>query len=177
MRVASPPAVTFGRSLLPVWLATAAWDFACATALSVFAYGGTAAGLWRGVAATALGPTALQGGAPAVAAGIALHLAVAFTWSFVFLAAARARPAIRRWIRSPAGALAVAAVYGPVIWLVMSLAVIPLATGRPPGFGFRWWVQIFAHVPFVTIPLVFTARHVLRNEASPTLARPTASAA
>ena len=83
MRVASPPAVTFGRSLLPVWLVTAAWDFACATALSVFAYGGTAAGLWRGVAATALGPTALQGGAPAVAAGIALHLAVAFTWSFM----------------------------------------------------------------------------------------------
>ena len=54
-----------------------------------------------------------------------------------------------------------AAVYGPLIWLVMSLAVIPLATGRPPAFGFRWWVQVLAHVPFVSLPLVFTARRAL----------------
>jgi hypothetical protein len=52
----------------------------------------------------------------------------------------------------------VAAAYGPIIWLVMSLGVIPLATGKPPVIGFRWWVQIFAHLPFVTLPLVFTAR-------------------
>jgi len=63
-------------------------------------------------------------------------------------------------IARPAGAL-LAAVYGPIIWLVMSLAVILLATGRPPALGFRWWVQIFAHVPFVTLPLVFTARRAL----------------
>jgi hypothetical protein len=43
----------------------------------------------------------------------------------------------------------------------MSLAVIPLATGRPPAFGFRWWVQVLAHVPFVALPLVFTARYAL----------------
>ena len=50
-----------------------------------------------------------------------------------------------------------AVAYGPIIWLVMSLAVIPLATGRPAAITFRWWVQVFAHVPFVTLPLVFTA--------------------
>jgi hypothetical protein len=73
-------------------------------------------------------------------------------------------PALRRTIAKPSGALAVAIAYGPVIWLVMSLAVIPLATGRPPKIGFRWWVQIFAHIPFVTIPLVFTARRVLATD-------------
>jgi hypothetical protein len=43
----------------------------------------------------------------------------------------------------------------------MSIAVIPLATGRPAVFGFRWWVQVVAHVPFVSLPLVFTARRAL----------------
>ena len=150
--------------LLPVWLVTAAWDFLCATALGVFAYHRPAAALWRGVAATALGPRALDGGAPAVAAGIALHLAVALTWSALFVATTGRWPALRDTIRSRAGALVVAALYGPFIWLVMSLVVIPLATGRPATLGVRWWVQIVAHVPFVTIPLVFTTRHVLRAE-------------
>lgn len=152
---------SFVRTVFPVWLVTAGWDFLCASALSVFAYHTTFARLWQGVASTVLGPSALDGGTAAVAAGIGLHLAVAFTWSAIFVEAARMSPAIRRIIATPSGALTVAAAYGPIIWLVMSLAVIPLATGRPPRIGFRWWVQIFAHVPFVTIPLVFTARRAL----------------
>jgi len=151
----------FARAVVPVWLVTAAWDFVCATALSVFAYHTTAAGLWRGVASTVLGPTALNDGGRAVAVGIALHLAVAFTWSAIFVAAVLAWPALRRMIATPGGALGAAVIYGPLIWLVMSLIVIPLATGRPPRFGVRWWVQICAHVPFVTIPLVFTTRRVI----------------
>lgn len=157
---------SFVGALLRVWLFTAAWDAVCATALSVFAYGTTAANLWQGVAATVLGRTALEGGAATVAAGLGLHLAVAFTWSALFVAAAWAWPALRRAIRTRGGAFAVAALYGPVIWLVMSLAVIPLATGRPPRFGFRWWVQLGAHVPFVTLPLVFMARRVLGGQTS-----------
>jgi hypothetical protein len=154
-----------------VWLVTAAWDFLCATALSVFAYHSTFAQLWQGVASTVLRPAAIGGGAKTVAVGVALHLAVAFTWSALFVAIARVSPTILRMIATPSGALAVAVAYGPIIWLVMSLVVIPIATGRPPRFGFRWWVQIFAHVPFVTIPLVFTARRVLLGNAPrPTIA-------
>lgn len=156
---------SFARLLVPVWLVTAAWDFVCASALSVLAYHTPAARVWQGVAATVLGPRALEGGATAVAVGIALHLAVALTWSVLFLLALRAWPGLRGALASPAGALAVAAVYGPFIWLAMSLVVIPLATGRPPRFGVRWWVQVGAHVPFVTIPLVFTARRMLRASA------------
>ncbi|HET9003954.1 MAG TPA: hypothetical protein VFN39_08125 [Gemmatimonadaceae bacterium] len=156
---AAPP--SFSRLVLPVWLVTAAWDFLCASALSLFAYHTPVARLWRGVASTVLGPRALDGGISAIASGIALHLAVAFTWSALFVLALRSWPALQRAIASRRGALAVAAVYGPLIWLVMSLVVIPLATGNPPRFGFRWWVQVFAHIPFVTIPLVFTARSAL----------------
>ena len=165
-QIDSVTGASFLRQLVPIWLVTAAWDFVCATALSVFAYHTPAARLWQGVAATVLGPKALEGGAATVAIGLLLHLGVALTWSAVFLAAARAWPALRHAIATPAGALGVAAAYGPLIWLVMSLVVIPLATGRPPRFGVRWWVQIFAHLPFVTLPLVFTARRVLGLEAS-----------
>jgi len=161
MRTDAVPRTPFMRALLPVWLVTAAWDFVCATALGVFAYGSTAAALWRGVAATVFGPSALSGGAVAVAEGIVLHMAVALTWSLLFVAAAWWWAALRGAIRTRGGALAVAIGYGPLIWLVMSLAVIPLATGRAPRFGSRWWIQIAAHVPFVSLPLVFTARRLL----------------
>jgi hypothetical protein len=152
------PRISFARVLLPVWLVTTVWDALCATALSVLAYGSSAAGLWQGVASTVLGPAAIGGGAKMVAAGLGLHALVALTWSIVFVTALRVWPALRRAIGNPGGALAIASAYGPLIWLVMSLAVIPLATGRPPRINARWWVQVFAHVPFVALPLVFTAR-------------------
>ena len=144
--------------ILATWLVTAAWDFVCASLLSVLAYGSTFSRLWQGVAATVLGPAALTMGARGVAAGLALHLCVALVWSAAFVLVLDRSGALRRAVAPPAGAIAVASLYGPLIWLVMSLVVIPAATGRPPGFGFRWWVQLFAHVPFVTLPLVFTAR-------------------
>jgi hypothetical protein len=162
--------VSFARAVVPVWLVTASWDALCATALGVFAYGSTFTRFWQGIASTVLGPGAFEGGAATVAAGLGLHLSVAFTWSAVFVAAAMAWPFLRLAIRSARGSIAVAVAYGPLIWLVMSLVVIPLATGRPPHFGFRWWVQVAAHVPFVTLPLVFTARRMLRPQDSAVVA-------
>ena len=149
------------RALLVTWIVTAPWDFVCASALAVFGYHSTVARLWQGVAATVLGGPAAQLGGRGIAVGLALHLCVAFTWSALFVLLLARSQGLRRVVRRPAGALAVAAAYGPVIWLVMSCVVIPLATGRPPTFGFRWWVQVFAHLPFVTLPLVFTARRAM----------------
>lgn len=160
-RTVRPGRRALARALLLTWLVTAAWDLLCASALSGLAYRSTFARLWQGVAATVLGPAALRMGAGGVAAGLALHLAVALAWSALFVLALAASPPLRRVVARPGGALAVACAYGPAIWLVMSLAVIPLASGRPPTFGFRWRVQLFAHVPFVTLPLVFTARRAL----------------
>src|SRR5688572_16084657 len=78
---------TFARAVLPVWLVTAVWDFVCASALGALAYQTPVARLWRGVASTLLGPSALEGGGGAFAVGVALHLAVALTWSALFVAA------------------------------------------------------------------------------------------
>ena len=152
---------SIGAAILITWLVTAAWDFLCATMLSVVAYGSTFSRLWQGVASTAFGPKMLEMGARGVAAGLVLHLLVALTWSAAFILALAGSAALRRAIARPGGAIAVAIVYGPIVWLVMSLVVIRLATGRPAAFGSRWWVQVFAHIPFVTLPLVFTARRAL----------------
>ena len=150
-----------GRALLATWLVTAAWDFLCASALGVFAYGSTFSRFWQGVASVAFGPTVFEMGARGVAAGLGLHLLVALTWSAVFVFAAGRSVRLQRALARPGRALGVAAVYGPLIWLVMSIVVIPVATGKLPAFGFRWWVQVVAHVPFVALPLVFTARRTL----------------
>jgi hypothetical protein len=48
-------------------------------------------------------------------------------------------------------------VYGPFIWLVMSLVVIPLLLHRPPAISIRWWVQLLGHFPFVGLPIVACA--------------------
>lgn len=151
------------------WLVTALWDFVCASLLSILAYGSTFSRLWQGVASTAIGPRALTMGARGVAVGLALHVLVAFLWSAAFVVAVAASAGLRRAIARPGGAIAVAAIYGPLVWLVMSLLVIPAATGRPPAFAFRWWVQFVAHVPFVTLPLVFTARRALGIAAAPAI--------
>jgi uncharacterized membrane protein YagU involved in acid resistance len=87
--------------------------------------------------------------------GVLMHFGVAFGWSAVFLLAMRLR-----WVRdilsSRYGMAKAAALYGPLIWTVMSLVVIPLLTHRPPTIGTRWWVQFFGHIPFVGLPIVAT---------------------
>jgi len=140
--------------LLRTWITIAIIDGIFASCLSVFAYGSTVTRLWQGVASAVLGPSALQGGTRTALIGILLHICVAFTWSAVFLTLASNWPSLRRLIATPAGILAVAAVYGPAIWCVMSMVVIPIATGRPPSITTRWWIQLFGHIPFVALPIV-----------------------
>jgi hypothetical protein len=147
--------------MLITWLVTATWDFLCASVLAVFAYQSTFARFWQGVASVPFGPEMVGAGARGVLAGLAAHLAVAFTWSALFVSALAWSAGLRRAVAQRGGAVAVACLYGPIIWLVMSLGVIPFLTGRPPAFTSRWWVQVVAHIPFVTLPLVLTARRVL----------------
>ena len=158
------------RELMPAlvraWLVTGVVDGLFSSALSVFAYGSTVSRLFQGVAAVLLGPTAFDGGAPTVSLGVLMHFGVAFGWSVVFLLLVTRSAWIRGVLRSPRGVVTVAAVYGPFIWMVMSLAVIPLFTHRPPTIAFRWWVQFFGHWPFVGIPIVASIASGVRSRGS-----------
>jgi hypothetical protein len=138
-------------------LFTALSDGLFSSVLSAFFYGSTVARLWQGVAATLLGPSALQGGTRTVAIGLVMHFCVAFTWSAVFVFLLMRAGFVQRVLASPGGAFKVAAVYGPFIWLVMSLIVIPTLLHRPPTFTIRWWIQLIGHFPFVALPMVWAS--------------------
>jgi hypothetical protein len=140
--------------LVRAGLVTSVVDALFSSALVAFVYGSTVTRLWQGVASTLLGAAAFDGGTRTAAIGIAMHVGVAFAWSAVFLALYLSSSWLRGAVTSWSGVLAVAAVYGPIIWLVMSLAIIPLLTHRPPAINARWWVQFFGHIPFVSLPIV-----------------------
>jgi hypothetical protein len=123
--------------------------------------------VWHGVAATLLGPRAMEGGTRTAAIGVLMHFGVAFAWSAVFLLVLEGSAWLRGVVHSPGGVLKVAAVYGPFIWLVMSLGVIPLLTHRPPNIAWRWWLQLAGHIPFVGVPLVWGIRRDTPPRLSP----------
>jgi hypothetical protein len=141
------------RRLVLAGLATAMIDGLFATVSSIWVFDSTFARLWQGVASTLLGPDAFTGGTRTVAIGLSMHAGVAFGWSAVFLLLLGTWPLLRRIRASSWGACKVAALYGPFIWLVMSLVVIPLLVGRPPAITPRWWVQLSGHIPFVGLPI------------------------
>src|SRR5476649_554868 len=140
--------------LLRAGLVTGITDGLFSSILSAFVYGSTVARLWQGVASVLLGAGAFDGGARTVAIGLLMHFSVAFSWSTVFLLLTLSSSWLRGVLTSTSGVIAVAAVYGPLIWIVMSLVVIPLFTHRPPVINIRWWVQLVGHAPFVGLPIV-----------------------
>ena len=118
-------------------------------------YGSTLVRLWQGVASTLLGRSAFEGGMPVALLGLLMHFCVAFTWSALFVFIVMRLGWVQRLVASPYGIIKVAALYGPFVWLVMSLVVIPIFVGHwPPTFTYRWWVQLIGHFPFVGLPIV-----------------------
>ena len=57
--------------------------------------------------------------------------------------------------------------YGPCVWLVMSLVLIPLLRHLPPALTVRWWIQLVGHVPFVGVPIVWSVARVPSPAAEP----------
>jgi hypothetical protein len=143
-----------GARLLRAGLLTAVVDGLFSSILSSVFYGSTVARLWQGVASVLLGASALTGGMRTVAIGVLMHVCVAFTWSAVFLFVVSRLPPVPTLLSSPSGIVGVAAIYGPLVWTMMSLVVIPFLTHRPPTINFRWWVQLVGHAPFVGLPIV-----------------------
>lgn len=140
--------------LVRAGLVTGVTDGIFSSALAAFVYGSTVTRLWQGVASVLLGAAAFDGGTRTAAIGLLMHFAVAFTWSAVFLLLVLSSSWLRGVLASPPGVIGAAVVFGPLIWIVMSLAIIPMFTHRPPTINGRWWVQLVGHFPFVGLPIV-----------------------
>ena len=139
--------------LLRAGIVTGIVDGLFSSILSVVFYGSTVSRLFQGVASTLLGSDAFNGGTRTAVVGVLMHFGVAFGWSAVFVLLVMRWRGLRVILDSPYGPIKIAALYGPFIWMVMSLAVIPLLVHRPPAINFRWWVQFFGHIPFVALPI------------------------
>jgi len=151
--------------LVRAWLVTAVTDGVFSSVLVSVFYGSTVTRLWQGVASTLLGQSALSGGTRSALVGLVMHFGVALAWSAVFLVLYSRSTWIRNETSSLAGALKVAAVYGPCIWMVMSVVVVQSLTHRAPTINFRWWVQFVGHIPFVAVPIVTSIARPVRARA------------
>jgi len=149
--------------LVRAGLLTGIVDGLFSSVLSAFFYGSTVSRLWQGVASVLLGSDALNGGRRTALIGLLMHFGVAFAWSAVFLFLLLRWEWIRGLLASRHGVLKVAALYGPFVWMVMSLVVIPALTQRPPRITLRWWIQWFGHIPFVGIPIVASSAGAPRS--------------
>jgi len=166
MRVADPNhAPARGSLLIKTGLLTGVVDGTFSSVLSVAAYHSTVTRLFQGVAAVLIGNRAFDGGIRTALVGIVMHFGVAFGWSAVFLFLALRSALVRRVLESRYGAFRVASIYGPFVWLVMSLIVIPTLTHRPPAINIRWWVQLIGHAPFVGLPIAAAIRSGLLEKA------------
>src|SRR5215470_11706663 len=149
---------TFDRDALSrvarAGILTGVTDGLFSSVLSVAFYNSTVSRLFQGVATTLLGSEAFNGGTLTAAIGVLMHFGVAFGWSIVFLLVVKRVTWIRGLLDSPYGVVKVASLYGPFIWLVMSLVVIPVLLHRPPAINSRWLIQLIGHFPFVGIPIV-----------------------
>lgn len=110
------------------------------------------------IAGGVLGRLALEGGALAATLGLALQWVMSLLIAAVYVIVSRRFPALRRvWI---AGGLA----YGPIIFLVMNYAVVPLsAWGRWPHFtAAKAIANLLAMLLFGVIVAYFAKRSVPR---------------
>jgi len=146
------------RLLLRAGLLTGVVDGIFASTMNIVVNHSTAGRLFRGVASTVLGKQAMNGGAPATAVGVLMHFGVAFGWSALFLLLVLRWGWLRRALASAAGVAVTAMIYGPLVFLVMSLVVIPLLVHAPTPINARWWMQLIGHIPFVGLPIVASLR-------------------
>lgn len=113
---------------------------------------------FQAIAAVVLGKRPFHGGAPAVALGAVMHFGVAMFWAAVFALLFMRSRLIRETLASRGGAVKVAVVYGPVIWMIMSFVVISTLVGHLPTIGRSWWIEFFGHIFSAGLPIALVFR-------------------
>jgi uncharacterized membrane protein YagU involved in acid resistance len=111
----------------------------------------------QSVASGWMGRAAYQGGWPTAGLGLASHFAIMLVIAAIFVAAAAAIPALRRfWI--PVGM-----VFGVAVWLAMTFLVVPMSASplTPPADLMTALKPIIIHIVAVGLPIAWVARRML----------------
>lgn len=106
-----------------------------------------------------LGREAFAGGAATALLGAVSHYGIVLVMAWTYFRAARAWPVL---VRRP---LACGALYGALLYVVMTYGVVPLSaagTGQVPGWTMSQWLHLAAHVVLVGVPCAIAARYATR---------------
>ena len=131
-----------------------------AAALDLFAavtiYHTTPVRVMRSIARGWLGQSALTGGTPAAALGLASHVLILVAAAAIFVLASLKISILRRqfWIAGP--------VFGAGIYVVMHYVLVPLSRAPnrvPQGADFAW--EFASHLFLVGLPIALWARLLL----------------
>jgi len=164
MTTASLPLATtdraFATRVLRAGLTVGVLDAIAATTFATLVRGTFAPGaVWRGVARALLGDAAVNGGVPVALFGLAMHFGVALGWATVYGLAYRRLAALHAATRTAIGASLTGAIYGGLVWSMMSLVVVPL-TLAPRGTPFtrNWFLMLGIHMLVVGQPIAWLVR-------------------
>jgi hypothetical protein len=108
----------------------------------------------QSVASGLLGAPAFEGGAPTAALGLLLHFVIAFSATIVYVLASRRFPVLAQ---KP---LLCGPLYGALVYLVMTYAVVPLSAapfqlGRTPS---NFLIGLGIHIVCIGLPIAFASR-------------------
>jgi hypothetical protein len=122
-------------------------------------------GVWRpvrtfqGIAAGVLGRGAFEGGTGTAAFGFLCHLVVACGWSLIYALVFQRWQRLREAVRSRVGTAGVAIAVGTVVWMMMSLVIVPLSNATPAAaFSGVWFALLAIHWLAVGLPIAVLIR-------------------
>lgn len=146
--------VTLARTALYAGLLAGALDITAAIVTNLQV---PARVVLQSVASGWMGRAAYQGGWPTAGLGLASHFAIMLVIAVIFVAAAAAIPALRRfWI--PVGM-----VFGVAVWLAMTFLVVPMSASplTPPADLMTALKPVAVHILAVGLPIAWVARRML----------------
>jgi hypothetical protein len=112
------------------------------------------------IAAGILGrEAAIAGGVPTALLGVGLHFSIATIWASIYWVAYQRLGALRRAVTTLGGAIAVAILFGFVVYGVMNFAVPLVSYARSTPITSRFfWIILLGHPIFVAAPIVWLVR-------------------
>jgi uncharacterized membrane protein YagU involved in acid resistance len=115
-------------------------------------------GVLQYIASGLLGQASFQGGLATAALGVAIHFAIAFSFSAAFSVAAYKQKALTNHH------IATGLTYGILIWLFMNCAVLPLSGVPKTPFDFSLFSAfLLDHAFLVGLPISTAAKWFLSN--------------
>ena len=157
--------VSTRQAIVTGWLLCGVLDIAAACVQAWGQAGRAPADVLKGVASALWGRAALDGGAGMAAIGLVMHFTVALTATLVFYGLSRRVAFLRT-----APLLVVGPIYGVIVFCAMNYGTLPLLSwlrsfylGTAPRWpGSMSWPQLWIHMAFVGLPIVWGVRRARR---------------